>query len=167
MGHSTSSGRNAAVAPQAAETRTPETRTTAAAERRANFEEEIDRATFSGNGNIRSFQIPGIGAAQVRAGRDEFGNHGWVASVATPNSNLAPINGGRAFSSREQAEAMARDRLKNRVRFLRQEAREERAAMEARERSQSSANRPLIPPVGRTSTRRSGIRRRSGGGFET
>lgn len=130
MGHSTSSGRNAAAAPQAAETRTPEPRTTAATERRANFEDEIDRATFSGDGNIKTFQIAGVGAAQVRYGRDEQGNIGWTARVATPNSNLNPINGNRRFESREAAEARAREVLKTRVRAERAEFQRDRERQE-------------------------------------
>ena len=102
--------------------------------RREAFEDEIDKATFSGNGNVKTFQIPGIGAAQVRYGRDEFGNIGWTARVATTNSDLNPINGNRRFESREAAEARARQVLKNRVRAERAEFQRERAANEAQER---------------------------------
>ena len=123
MGHSTSSGRaSGGVAA---------TSTSPAAERQASFEDEIDRATFSGNGNVRTFQIAGIGAAQVRYGRDEFGNVGWTARVATPNSDLNPINGNRRFESREAAESRAREVLKNRVRADRAEFQRERARQES------------------------------------
>ena len=133
MGHSTSSGRSGGGA-------TTSTNTSPAAQRRAAFEDEIDRATFSGDGNIKTFQIAGIGAAQVRYGRDEQGNIGWTARVATPNSNLNPINGNRRFESREAAESRAREVLKNRVRAERAEFQRDR---ERQERTIRANNRIL------------------------
>ena len=133
MGHSTGSGRTPSGGAAT-------TSTSPAAERRAAYEDEIDRATFSGDGNVRAFQIAGIGAAQVRYGRDEQGNVGWTARVATPNSNLDPINGNRRFDSREAAEARAREVLKNRVRAERAEFQRDR---ERQERAIRANNRIL------------------------
>lgn len=146
MGHSTSSGRTAAFSPEAERALNSEgslvdrlnayNRAMDEADRRrvtnprAAFEDEIDRATFSGDGNIKSFQIAGVGAAEVRYGRDEFGNIGWTARVATPNTNVTPINGNRRFKSREAAEARAREALKNRVRAERAEFQRDRERQE-------------------------------------
>lgn len=84
MGHSTSSGRNAAAAPQATETRTPETRATVTPERRAALSfnqraQAIREMTFEEYGNGSRAVIPGVGTATVTqnetTGRYEGGFH--------------------------------------------------------------------------------------------
>ena len=119
MGHSTASGRASSSgsgqeAPsrerlEAAREAAIRDAERMAAEDRRN--RAIDDSRWVTEGNRSTFGIPGIGGGVVTRSRG-----GYKASVWTPDSDLIPINGNRAYRTKGEAQTAAKTVLKNRYR---------------------------------------------------